>query len=286
MGDRERPNHRRVAHGDRCSRGSGPDRPQPRGRGPALPSCLKVQIGHDGLPCWSCQGRPSVYSFATGTAFMVAMALNVRGVAFSLIAAAAAPTAAITQPSTPPSSVAPISNPTVARKGNGALEVFASTASGRVLDELGVRSRPTVRRLVGYEHTVRGGGGAGGQRRRKWCTAGLRAYHGQPPADVMANWSESAIWGMAGYGTRRPDRLGPDNRIELNGGLYLFVRTVDGRLLTSWQAGPIVFHPSPKYGFGGWLDLGSDGQIAGDPSVAVNTDGGLEISFGQPEVES
>jgi hypothetical protein len=49
-----------------------------------------------------------------------------------------------------------------------------------------------------------------------------------------------------------------------NGALQVFVHTTDNRLLTSWQTGP-------NQPFGGWLDMGLDGQIASDPTIVLSS---------------
>jgi hypothetical protein len=64
-----------------------------------------------------------------------------------------------------------------------------------------------------------------------------------------------------------------------NGVMQLFVHSTDNRLRTSWQGGP-------SQAFGGWADMGFEGQLSSDPTAATNANGVMQVFVRGPALGS
>lgn len=214
----------------------------------------------------------------------------------------------------------PPSRPAVGRKGDGSLEVFA-TSGGRLLTswqsgpgtafggwlDMGLPVKAYGVPAVGQEHN-----------------GGLQVFVTTPTNRLLTSWQSgpaSPFGAWLDMGPPAGQLSDPAVAVTSTGAMSV-VMTAAGRVVTSWQSvadGPFggwldLGMPSAGYGvpavgqeqngglqlfvrtsdsrllttwqsgpaapFGGWLDLGLDGGVTSDPSVAMTSAGTLSIVAG------
>lgn len=174
-----------------------------------------------------------------------------------------ATTAEVAQLSTRPG------RPAVATKANGAMELFAPTADGRLLTTW----QPAAKQPfggwldMGVPAVVAGSpaAGAGGNEAEVFVRTEddrLLTSWETDPSQPFGGWLDLGLDGQ----------FASDPAVGVNAdhGLEVYARSTDGRLLTSWQ-------PGTNQPFGGWLALPVPNPLAGTPQVVVNSNGTQQI---------
>jgi beta-lactamase class A len=174
----------------------------------------------------------------------------------------------------PTTTTASLKRPAVGRKGDGSLEVFA-TSGGRLLTswqsgaggpfggwlDFGVPAVAVGVPAVAVQHN-----------------GGLQVFVHTSDDRVLTSWQATAATPFGGWLDLGLDGqlLGdPAVGVSSSGAMSLFVLSsgvpVKGHLLTSWQSGP-------GQPFGGWLDFQSLSESAvGVAAVATQANGGLQV---------
>lgn len=166
------------------------------------------------------------------------------------------------------SSVAP--PPSVGRKSDGSLEVFATTGSGHLLTSW--QSGPG-QPLGGWLDLGLPAMSIGTPAVATQPNGGLQLFVHTTDNRLLTSWQAgptSPFGGWLDLGLDGSFIADPAAARGGSGGISILAAATGGRLLTSWQSGP-------GQPFGGWLDLGLPATSVGTPAGATQPNGGLQV---------
>jgi hypothetical protein len=159
---------------------------------------------------------------------------------------------------------------TVARNSDGTLQVFAATASGRVLTD---RQSGPSQPFGGWQDLALPARAAGAVGIGTGPGGALQVFVHTTDNRLLTAWEPGPSQGFGGWLDMGLDgQISSDASVATapNAAMQVLVAGTGGRVLTTWQSLP--GHP-----FGGWLDLGLPRPEAGVPVVGSQPGGALEV---------